>query len=111
MKDAMRLKKNTEFKKVYAKGSSMANRYLVLFMMQNGLTFNRVGFSASKKVGKSVVRNRVRRLMKESFRSVEGKLKPGYDLVFIARVNSKEASYIEIEKAMMHLFKKSKLLK
>ena len=111
MKDAMRLKKNTEFKKVYAKGSSMANRYLVLFIMQNGQTFNRVGFSASKKVGKSVVRNRVRRLMKESFRSVEGKLEPGYDLVFIARVNSKEASYIEIERAMIHLLKKSKLLK
>lgn len=111
MKEAMRLKKNTDFKKVYAKGSSLANRYLVLFMLKNGKSYNQVGFSASKKVGKSVVRNRVRRLMKESFRMVAEKLELGYDLVFIARVNSKNASYIEIEKAMVHLLKKSKLLK
>jgi ribonuclease P protein component len=100
-----------EFKKVYDKGNSMANRLLVLFMMKNGEDFNRVGFSVSKKVGNSVVRNRVKRLMKESFRSVGPTAAKGYDLVFIARVNIKEASYSEVEKAMVHLLRKSKLLK
>ncbi|MFT9497758.1 ribonuclease P protein component [Anaerosolibacter sp.] len=111
MEQMLRLKKNIEFKKVYDKGNSMANRQLVLFMMKNGEDFNRVGFSVSKKVGNSVVRNRVKRLMKESFRSVGPAAAKGYDLVFIARVNIKEASYSDVEKAMVHLLRKSKLLK
>lgn len=111
MDHALRLKKNMEFKKVYDKGTSTANRLLVLFVMKNGEDYNRVGFSVSKKVGKSVVRNRVKRLMKESFRAVGPTALKGYDLVFIARINMKEATYAEVEKAMVHLLKKSKLLK
>lgn len=111
MEQTLRLKKNMEFKKVYDKGNSMANRLLVLFMMKNGENFNRVGFSVSKKVGKSVTRNRVKRLMKESFRAVGPRAAKGYDIVFIARVNIKEASYSDVEKAMAHLLRKSKLLK
>ncbi|MEW9121442.1 MAG: ribonuclease P protein component [Thermotaleaceae bacterium] len=110
MDDLMRLKKNTDFRKVYGKGSSQANRYLVIFVLPNRQAYNRVGFSASKKVGKSVIRNRVRRLMKESFRKLADKIEKGYDIVFIARVNVKDASYSEVEKAMLHLLKKSKLL-
>ena len=105
------LKKNTDFKKVYAKGSSLANHYLVLFYKKNEFPYNRVGFSASKKVGKSVVRNRARRLMKESFRKYDLTLVVGYDLVFIARVNIKDASFNEVNKAMFSILKRSKLLK
>ncbi len=111
MDHTLRLKKNMEFKKVYGKGNSMANRLLVLFMMKNGEDFNRVGFSVSKKVGNSVVRNRVKRLMKESFRAKGSTAAKGYDLIFIARINIKEAPYVDVEKAMVHLLRKSKLLK
>ena len=111
MAEVQRLQKNTDFKKVYAKGSSLANHYLVLFFLKNAYFYNRVGFSASKKVGKSVERNRARRLMKESFRSYASRLKEGYDLVFIARVNIKDTSFKEVERAMYSILKKSKLLK
>ena len=109
--NTFRLKKDIEFRKVYGKGTSIANKLLVLFTIKNHSDHNRVGFSVSKKVGKSVVRNRTRRLMKESFRSMSDEVEKGYSLVFIARVNIKDASYKDVEKAMKHLFKKSKLLK
>ncbi|QEK13534.1 ribonuclease P protein component [Crassaminicella thermophila] len=111
MKDTLRLRENTDFKKIYAKGVSLANRYLVLFYMNKEQQYNRVGFIASKKVGKSVVRNRARRLMKESFRIYSSQVKKGYDLIFIARANIKDATYKDVEKAMVHILKKSKLLK
>ncbi|MFZ5968719.1 MAG: ribonuclease P protein component [Bacillota bacterium] len=106
-----KLRKNTEFKRVYDKGTSIANRHLVLFSLKNKEGYNRVGFSASKKVGNSVVRNRARRLMKESFRLSVDKIKVGYDMVFLARVNIKNATYSDVEKSMMDLLRKSKLLK
>lgn len=111
MTDTLRIKKNVEFRKVYGKGTSLANRYLVLFLMKNKEQYNRVGFSASKKVGNSVVRNRSRRLMKESFRLYSTNIVEGYDLVFIARMNIKDATFKDVDKAMVHLLKKSKLLK
>lgn len=111
MVDTQRLKKNTEFRKVYGKGTSLANHYLVLFFLKNGFKYNRVGFSASKKVGNSVVRNRSRRLMKESFRQYSLKLKEGYDIVVLARVNIKDATFKEVDKAMFSILKRSKLMK
>jgi ribonuclease P protein component len=111
MKDTLRLNDSKDFKKIFAKGSSIANHHLVLFFMKTKRPCNRVGFIASKKVGKSVVRNRARRLMKESFRLYSSKIEQGYDLIFIARVHMKEAVYKDVEKAMAHILKKSKLLK
>ncbi len=105
------LKKNTEFKRVYAKGNSLANYYLVLFFLKNEYGRNRIGFLASKKVGNSVVRNRARRLIKESFRQYSSKLREGYDIVFIARANIKNSAFKDVDKAMYSILKKSKLLK
>ena len=73
------LRKNSEFSAVYNKGKSVGDRYVVLFYRPNGLPYNRTGFLASKKVGNSVVRNRAKRLMKESYRNIEGSLPEGYD--------------------------------
>jgi ribonuclease P protein component len=111
MEESQRLQKNTDFKKVYARGKSLANYYMVLFFLKNGRTYNRVGFSASKKVGNSVVRNRARRLLKESFRHHSENIKEGYDIVFLARFNIKDATCKKVEKAMLSTLKKSKLLK
>ncbi|WP_129599564.1 ribonuclease P protein component [Anaerophilus nitritogenes] len=111
MKDTLRLRKNADFKKIYAKGNSVANRQLVVFYMKNNQVDNRIGFIASKKVGNSVKRNRARRLMKEAFRIYDQQIEKGYDLIFIARVNINDASYQEVEKSISHILKKSKILK
>ena len=107
------IKKNTQFGYVYNKGKSMANRLLVLYAVKNkkALEENRLGITVSKKVGKSVVRSRVTRPIKESYRLNESRIRPGYWLVVIARVQAKDASYHEMEKALCHLLRKQGLLR
>ena len=100
-----RLKKSSDFSRVYKRGKSFADKYLVMYYMPNNLNETRVGISVSKKVGKSVIRNRVKRLIKEAFR-LNVDLGKYYDIVFIARVRSNEASYDRIEKSMNFLLKK-----
>lgn len=106
-----RLKKNEDFRKVYQKKKSMANRLLVIYILENKYGYNRIGFTVSKKTGKSVTRNRIKRLLRESYRLNEGKILPGYDIIFVARDTASKATYKEIESAMLHLFKKMKLVK
>lgn len=97
------LKKNSEFQTVYRKGKSLANRYLVMYIIENDSESNRVGISVSKKVGNSIVRHRITRLIRESYRLNEEKFKTGYDFVVIARTTAKGKSYREIESALLHL--------
>lgn len=99
------LKKNRDFQKVYRHGTSYANRYLVMYKLENNSDKNRFGISVSKKVGNSVVRHRMTRLISESYRLNESKFQRGYDFVVIARVSSKGKSYKEIESALLHLGK------
>lgn len=99
------LKKNKDFQLTYKKGKSYANRYLVMYVRKNGTSSNRLGLSVSKKVGNSVVRHRVTRLLRESYRLQEDYFRRGYDLIIIARVGAKDKSYHEIESAMIHLGK------
>jgi ribonuclease P protein component len=111
-KNTKGIKKDSDFRKVYKHGKSFANKYLVMYILDNKSDFNRVGFSVSKKVGKANIRNKVRRRIREGFRlNCDEHIKDGYDLVFIARVASKDAEYRDIEKSVMSLVKKSKLLK
>lgn len=104
-----RLRKNPEFRLVYRKGKSFSNALLVLYVFKNNKNLNRVGISVSKKVGKSVIRSRVKRLVSESYRLNKEGLKQGHDLVFVARSASKEKSYKEIEKSVKDLLRKSGL--
>lgn len=99
------LKKNQDFQKVYQEGKSCANRYLVLYVRENGLTKNRIGISVSKKVGNSVVRHQITRLIRESYRLQEDMFNSGLDMVVIARVNAKGRSFEEIKNALLHLGK------
>lgn len=105
------LKKNYQFRFVYNRGKSIANRLLVMYVVRNGTNGNRFGISVSKKVGNSVVRSRITRLLRESYRLSESKFLAGYDIVVIARASAKEATYREVESALMHLLNKQKLIK
>ena len=104
------LKKNRDFQTVYNKGKSLANSYLVMYVMDNGLEKNRLGISVSKKVGNSVVRHRLKRLIRESCRLNFSQAANGFDLVIIARERSREKTYQEITGALNHLFKLHHLL-
>lgn len=97
------LKKNKDFGLVYKKGKSYANRYLVMYVLENATNKNRLGISVSKKVGNSVVRHRITRLVRESYRLNEKSFSNGLDIVVIARVTAKGAGYHEIESALLHL--------
>lgn len=102
-----KIRKNKEFKKIYSRGKSYANKLLVLYIANNKEDKTKVGFSVSKKVGKAVVRNRVKRLIREAYRLNQDKIKKrGVSLVFIARNRAKDANFIEIEKALLDLLKK-----
>lgn len=106
MKYSESLKKNSDFQQVYRHGTSYANRYLVMYVLKNQYMKNRLGISVSKKVGNSVVRHRVTRLIRESYRLNELLFKKSLDIVVIARPSAKGKSYQEIESALMHLAKK-----
>ena len=97
--------KNREFQTVYESGVSFANRYLVMYVLPNELSDNRIGISVSKKVGNSVVRHRVKRIIRESYRLTCDNVKNGLDIVVIARKEAKEKSYQELEQSMMHLYR------
>lgn len=105
MKFSESLKKNQDFQKVYKNGKSFGNKYLVMYLLENDLGRNRVGISVSKKVGNSVVRHHLTRLIRESYRLHEESFQRGYDIVVIARVSAKEKGYHDIESAFLHLGK------
>lgn len=99
------LKKRNDFQVVYRNGKSFANRYLVMYKMKNHTDGNRFGISVSKKVGNSVVRHRVTRLIREAYRLNEKKFEQGYDFIVVARVSAKGISYFDMESALLHIAK------
>ena len=103
MKFSDSLKKNQDFQNVYYNGKSYANKYLVMYVLKNNLSANRIGISVSKKVGNSVVRHRLTRLIRESYRLHEEMFNSGLDIVVIARTTARNASYKEIFSALSHL--------
>ncbi|WP_094550027.1 ribonuclease P protein component [Petroclostridium xylanilyticum] len=111
MQKTVSLTENRQFKRIYDKGNSYANNLLVVYFLPNSSSEIRLGITVNKKLGKAVVRNRVKRLIKESYRLKEMYIKEGYDIVFVARVRAKEATYHEISGAMHNLLKRAGLLK
>ncbi len=103
MKFSESLKKSGDFRKVYQSGKSYANRFLVMYVRKNQTQQNRLGISVSKKVGNSIVRHHVTRIIRESYRLQEGRFSSGLDIVVVARVSAKNATYWEIESALLHL--------
>ena len=103
MKFSESLKKNKDFQFVYNNGKSFANRFLVMYIVENKSEKNYLGISVSKKVGNSVIRHHITRLVRESYRLHEDMFDSGLDIVVIARVTAKKASYKEVESALLHL--------
>lgn len=104
------LKKNRDFRTVYGNGRSRANSLLVMYVMRNGTEKNRLGISVSKKVGNSVVRHHLTRLIREIYRLNEKKFQKGLDVIIVLRVTAKDADYHALESAVMHLGRIHKIL-
>ncbi len=99
------LKKNFQFRRVYNKGRSLANKHLVMYILKSNEEGNKLGISVSKKVGKSVVRSRITRLIRESYRSLEEEVLTGLDIVIIARKEICGVQYADVKKSLRHLLK------
>ncbi len=101
------LRRKEDFDRIYRKGKSVGDRYVVVFCLKNGLEYSRIAFLASKKVGNSVERNRARRLMRESVRLSDIDVRQGYDLIVIARntINGRKCADVKksIEAALKRL--------
>lgn len=110
MQRQYRLAKRKDFSKVYRLGNSAANRQFVVYSMKNPQTVKmRVGVSASKKLGGAVVRNRLRRMIKEIVRLHADHLIPGYDLIIIVRKPAVGMHYKEMEKSLLHALKRASI--
>lgn len=110
MEFSVSLKLNHIFRRLY-KSDAVANGYLVLYARKNHTATNRVGFTVGKKLGKAVVRNRVRRRLREVYRLNESAVLPGYDIVVVARSKCIDAEFSKLTAAYLHLAKKAGLLR
>lgn len=99
------IKKNREFVDVYHHGKSYANKYLVMYVLNNDFGENRFGITVSKKVGNSVVRHRTTRLIRESIRLHLNMFEKGFDIVIVARNTAKGKKFSDVESALLHLGK------
>ena len=110
MRAAVTLKENYEFRRLYQKGASAVSPVMVLYCRKNRLGHNRLGLVSSTKLGHAVVRNKVRRRLREIYRLHEDRFVPGYDIVVVARVRAVHSSYAVLERDFLRLAKKLQLL-
>ncbi len=103
MKRFPSIKKGQDFQIVYGEKKSYANKELVMYVRQTGQTGRRIGISVSKRVGNSVVRHRVTRLIRECFRLNQERLTTGLDIVVVSRAAAAVSDYKNIERAYLHL--------
>lgn len=110
MKRAVTLKENYEFRRLYQRGRSAASGTMVLYCRKNKLGRNRLGLTASTKLGHAVVRNRCRRRLREVYRLNTPQLKQGYDMILVARSRTADAPWRELNSAFLKLCRKLELL-
>lgn len=103
------LNKNYEFLRVYKKGRFYVGKYMVIYILPNSSEKNRLGISISRKYGKSVKRNRIKRLIRESYRQYEEFIESGFDIVITARHSLTMPDFSAVRKEMKYLMKKLKI--
>lgn len=108
MQRRLRLTASKRFSQLYHEGSSMANNLLVVRVLPNGLDHSRFGFVVSKRIGEAVIRNRVKRRLREAVRLTP--VKAGWDAVFIARQGAEKARYQQLKQATNNLLRRTHLL-
>ncbi|NPV53131.1 MAG: ribonuclease P protein component [Firmicutes bacterium] len=104
-----RLRKGSEFQRVFKTGKSHVHDLVVLYTLESGLPTSRVGFSVSKRLGCAVRRNRLKRLLREAYRSIDERVKEGFDLIVLPRWRANYSGFIEIKDALQALVKKAGL--
>ena len=105
------IKENRDFRRLYNKGKTAVNPSFAIYVRPNRLGKNRIGLTVGTKVGKAVCRNRVRRLIRESYRLQEDMLRLGFDIVIVARVRTNGMTFRQIDAALKDLMSKLKLYK
>lgn len=111
MKQTYTLKLNREFRRLYSRGKYCASGYVVVYCMKNRVKHNRIGLTAGKTVGNAVKRNRAKRLMRESYRLMEDKLKQGYDFVLVARSRITGKTYQQVSRDVYYAMKTLGMMK
>ena len=109
MKHTVALKQNHEFRRLYSKGRNAASPYFAVYCRKTGRPYSRLGLTTGVKLGNAVKRNRVRRRIRELYRTNESKLRPGYDIVMVARTRAIFARYSDLESSFLRLMKKLEL--
>ena len=113
MKNTIVIKKNYEFKNLFSKGKFYYGEYIHLYIRKNNLSYNKLGIAISKKQGKAVYRNKIKRLIRENYKNLENRIEKGNSILVVINknVNLKETSYKDIETNFLKTLEKANLLK
>lgn len=111
MGELITLKENKDFRRLYSRGRSYTSAVLVTYVMKNRSGNIRIGITTSKKIGKAVMRNRSRRIIREAYYRIMDEIKPGYDFVFVARGKTPFVKSTDILRAMKKELKEAGVLK
>lgn len=99
-----KLSKNIEFKRVFSEGKKTESKNFIIFILKNDYTFNRLGVIVKKEIGIAVVRNKIKRWLKEAYRQENRKLFPGYDIILLAKNSITNSNYFNISNELEGLF-------
>lgn len=111
MKNTQSLKLNKDFRRLYSRGKTFVSGYTVVYTSKNRFGKNRLGLTVSKSMGKAVKRNRVKRLMRESYRLMENRINQGFDIIIVARNRALGKTQAQIQKDVEYAMRKLELIK